>query len=280
MFAKSTELPSSASPSLDSPHTAPAPVASSQMASWGVASLLALAAFCSHAAFAPASGNAQDEPAPAEQPLGPPPEPVAAPPAPQQSPPPPVPSEPLGATGMREHVDDQPPEGYDLSRIPDQYDRSGFTLELGLGLAFTFGPTVLGVDDGVDVGLAPLSFSIGGFINDRFALMFRTAGTSWFFDVGGDTAMFESRMYGLALQAWVGNTMFLGAGVGIGVLDNSWFSDYDFGAETGVILNGRIGWSFATSRYHSFALVGEVFPAIYDGEAMLGTALNIQWQLL
>src|SRR5690606_3538251 len=76
--------------------------------------------------------------------------------------------------------------------------RRGFTLDLGLGASF------MSVDsdrlDRAKLGLAPLSFGIGGFFSRRFALTFRGTGTSLFIDRGNGTEQVVLAYYGPSLQ--------------------------------------------------------------------------------
>ncbi|MDD9967656.1 MAG: hypothetical protein OXR73_15590 [Myxococcales bacterium] len=197
-----------------------------------------------------------------------------------------VPSEPLGATAEREHVDSKPPDDLGLSRFPDRVIREGFTMEIGIGLAFTHlsfdlpSGVVLGVARETEFGLAPPSLSLGGFLYQDLALVFRIAGTSWFSDrVPGRTIMFQSTFVGGAIQYWLSNSLFLGAGIGLALLDNYLFSD-DVESNTGLMLTGRVGYSFYHNSGHSFALVGEFFPAFYDDATSCGLAANLEWQLL
>ncbi|MDD9941754.1 MAG: hypothetical protein OXU20_11985 [Myxococcales bacterium] len=191
----------------------------------------------------------------------------------------------LGESAEREYLEGKntpPPEDYDLSRIPDEYpERRGFTLEIGLGLAFSHVSGDL-FDSALHLGLAPLSLSLGGFVTPELAIMLRMAGTSWFEDILGDSVLITNTFYGGAMQFWISRAAFLGAGIGIGVLNDSliFSSPIDIRAETGLILTGRAGWAFYTSGYHALALVGEIFPAFYGDATVLGFALNLQWQLL
>src|SRR5436309_387708 len=78
----------------------------------------------------------------------------------------------------------------------DEPIRNGFTLELGLGLGFTeVFPSVGGSIS--KVGLAPLSLSLGGFVNNRLAIMFRLQGTSYFQDVRGTLFTTVLAFYGV-----------------------------------------------------------------------------------
>lgn len=179
----------------------------------------------------------------------------------------------------KEEFDNQPekPEGYDLSRFRERPRREGFTLELGTGLALTH----LGGSGTSDtfVGIAPFSLSLGGFVSNQVAIMFRMAGSSWFADdTFGDRTMFTSAFYGPAVQWWVAREIFVAAGVGVGVLSEGFFdSDNN---DTGMMFTARFGYSFYTSTDHSVAVVAELMPAFYSDVTSLGTTVQLQWQLL
>jgi hypothetical protein len=67
------------------------------------------------------------------------------------------------------------------SAVPeiDRPMRSGFTLELGLGVSL-MEVMPQGGSSFTKVGLAPASLSLGGFFNNNFSLLFRIASTSFF----------------------------------------------------------------------------------------------------
>lgn len=159
--------------------------------------------------------------------------------------------------------------------------REGFTLELGLGLGITYiAPD--GSDSETNVGLAPLSLSLGGFLTEDLALMARMAGTSWFEDVGNDTFQVGSYFYGVALQYWLSDEAFVAGGVGYGLLaDNPLFGGSSgIDAEGGLALTLRAGYAFYTSRNHALGFTLELFPEFFDTATTFGTAINFQWQLL
>lgn len=216
-------------------------------------------------AAAPPADATQPAPAPAPAPAAPTyQEPQQVPPASQ-----------LGATPEPEI--EPPPQPI----FGDGPRREGFTLELGLGLGITH----LGIEGGdseTNVGLAPLSLSLGGFLSEDLALMARMAGTSWFEDIGNDTVQIGSYFYGVALQYWLSDEAFLGGGVGYGLLaDNPFFSSDDsFESEGGLAFTLRAGYAVYTSRNHALGFTLELFPEFFDNARTFGTAINFQWQLL
>ncbi len=164
---------------------------------------------------------------------------------------------------------------------PDAPRREGFTLELGLGLGITHLSADLGASE-TNVGLAPLSLSLGGFFSPDVAVMFRMAGTSWFEDILGESVQLGNYFYGVAAQYWPHDHAFIGGGAGLALLDDNplFSSNIDVESDSGLGLTLRAGYSFATMRRHSFALTAELFPAFYEGGTVVGIAFNLQWQLL
>lgn len=63
-----------------------------------------------------------------------------------------------------------------------QYVRHGFTMELGLGISETAVTSDVEGREHSQIGLAPLSIGLGGFLSPRLAIIARAAGTSTFRD--------------------------------------------------------------------------------------------------
>ncbi len=154
-------------------------------------------------------------------------------------------------------------------------DRSGLTLELGLGAAISNFPFVQGSE--THVGLAPLSLSLGGFVNPHLAVMVRASGTSFFKD-GTD---YNAAFYGVAAQYWINDDVFVGGGAGLAV-NFAVFGDHIVPSESkGLGLTARAGYAFYSVRDHAFATTLELFPSISSGGVVqLGAAANLQWQWL
>lgn len=156
--------------------------------------------------------------------------------------------------------------------------RSGFTSELGLGIAHTSVSNEGG--GGVSkIGLAPLSFSLGGFVTPDLAIMGRAAGTSFFGeDRNGKLVQTGNLFYGVVMQGWLSESFFVGGGVGYMIYGLNPLISPNARMVAGWGLTARGGWSFASTRHHSFDLVLELFPSFYDGAKVFGTALNLEWQ--
>lgn len=164
--------------------------------------------------------------------------------------------------------------------VAEEPRREGFTLEVGLGgAATTVSPK--GGESETRGGLAPLSLSLGGFLSPEVALMARLGGTSFFETFGSDTIQLTNAFYGVTLQYWPIDALFLGGGFGFAVFDdNPFFGGDRVQGETGVGLTARLGWSFVTSRHHSAAFVYELYPSFYEGATVIGNAFILQYQML
>jgi hypothetical protein len=126
-------------------------------------------------------------------------------------------------------------------------------------------------------GLAPLSLSLGGFLSRDAALMFRLAGTSHF----RYREQILNGFYGPAVQYWLSDAVFIGGGVGLGILAPNPLISSSSEGKAGIAFNARLGVSpWSSLEQHWFGAVLELFPAIYERTRVLGIALNLQWQLL
>jgi len=161
----------------------------------------------------------------------------------------------------------------------DVADRSGFTLELGIGLAQTHLEPESG-ESRSELGLAPLSISLGGFVSDRFAILGRAAGTSYFKDAGDETLQFTSGFYGLVGEYWFNDRLFTSAGVGLATFGlNPLTNSKDYDPDTGLGFAFRAGYSFFTSQNHSLRASLELFPSVFEDATTVGTAATFEWQL-
>lgn len=175
---------------------------------------------------------------------------------------------------------------------PVRPHRSGFTLEVGLGGALT-----LVNDDVADVtragngqymaslhtrtrawgGVAPLSISVGGFVSERVALLFRASGTAYF-KYSANNA-YANSFYGPAVQFWVNDRFMWSAGLGLGLHGESPLTGTG-GMDPGVAASLRAGYAFFVSDWHLMRVGLELVPGVFDGTRTLGAAATLDWQLL
>jgi hypothetical protein len=177
-------------------------------------------------------------------------------------------------------------------RAPSGPLRQGFTLELGIGAAVTavtsevttscFG-TGCPPEDSTEtvtdtyVGLAPLSLGIGAFVSPQVALLFRSAGSTYF----KGSRQWLSTLYGGVIQYWPSDIVMLSAGPGVAVYgENPFASHYGYGSPTltGFGFSVRGGLSFANFTHHSLRLALELLPAFYDKRSTFGTTFTFEWQ--
>lgn len=152
--------------------------------------------------------------------------------------------------------------------------RNGFTLELGLGGGLTFIMPEHG-DSESEFGLAGLSLSLGGFINNELSVMFRISGTTFSpYDV-----TLVNAIGAVAVQYWLTDAFFISAGPAYGIYGVSYLESGDYPDPlTGFALDFRTGYSFANWENHSLRLDLEIMPAFYDEGTVVGTALLLEWQ--
>lgn len=159
--------------------------------------------------------------------------------------------------------------------------RSGFTMELGLGGAFTH----VDADPRVEpakFGLAPLSLGLGGFFSRNVALTFRATGSSLFQNRGGSTEQVLVGSYGPSLQIYVSENVFIGGGAGLGVLYGNPSSKLPLGVEPireiGFAGHTRVGWAFYTSKAHQLSIYTDAIYARAGDASATGVTLCLGWQ--
>lgn len=126
-------------------------------------------------------------------------------------------------------------------------------------------------------GLAPVSLSLGGFLTQDWALLFRASGTSF----ATDQARFVNTFTGLAAQYWPTERLMLCAGVGLGtyIATGKASSSYD-NVNRGLALSARVGYSVLSSEAHALRVAFEATPSFYENVQVTGYAVSFEWQLL
>ncbi|WP_146646181.1 hypothetical protein [Labilithrix luteola] len=163
------------------------------------------------------------------------------------------------------------------------YVRHGFTMELGVGVSQTSLSSDVGDREHSNIGLAPLSLSMGGFVSPKVALLGRMAGTSFFRDDDHKRSyQTVSGFYGAGLQYWPSDRFFVGGGVGAAVLASDLYRqgsrDVRY-TEVGFGGNLRAGWAFAElGNHHVFTLAIDTFASKFEKSSTLAAALNLSWQ--
>lgn len=158
-------------------------------------------------------------------------------------------------------------------------ERNGFTLELGIGLGFMHVFPEEG-DSTNDVGMAPLSLSLGGFLNNSMAIMFRVAGVSNLEEVAGEKIVSFLTFAGVHFQYWINDQFFVSGGPGIASLGSAVLDDFadTIDRERGFGLSLRGGFSFANWENHSLRVTLELFPGFFKNGTAMGEAINFEWQ--
>jgi hypothetical protein len=165
----------------------------------------------------------------------------------------------------------------------------GFTGDLGLGLSVTWQPvhtqtscggTAPGCVSGaatsfeVEPGLAPLSVSLGWFVSREVALLARATGTSYF----RSRAQILNNFYGVVVEVWPIDRLFLGAGGGFGVRGKNPILSRSPGLEGGGALEARLGFALAQRTDNDFTISLEAIRGFYEHDDVLGVALVGAWK--
>jgi hypothetical protein len=170
-------------------------------------------------------------------------------------------------------------------RVQARYQHPRFlTFEASLGIAQTSADAIGGMQpvSGSDgVGIAPLSLSFGRFLDQRTAIMLRGAGTSYFYRNESNLEIASLSFYGVAVQRWVSDDAFVGAGAGFVLYGGSSTS----GERQPPLLGGvgadlRAGYVFARVNRANFLLVVDLYPADVQSQGILGSALSLELQYL
>ena len=136
--------------------------------------------------------------------------------------------------------------------------RNGFTLELSIGLGAMHIFPEQG-DATNDVGMAPLSLSLGGFLSKIVSFLL---------------------FYGAHFQYWITDQFFVSGGPGIAVLGSAEWGDFvdTLDRKRGFGLGLRGGFSFANWENHSLRVTLELFPSFFKNGTAMGEAINFEWQ--
>lgn len=161
---------------------------------------------------------------------------------------------------------------------------AGFTGDLGAGFASTWktgsgtGPCFdCGSSGGrytQEVGFALPSLSLGGFVRHDTAILGRVAGTSYF--RGSDLWLYN--YYGVVLEWWPLDSLFLSAGPGLGTYGRNPFGSRSSRTVAGLALDARVGVALAQGRDNDLTIAFETIPGFYGRAPLLGIALVFAWK--
>lgn len=155
----------------------------------------------------------------------------------------------------------------------DHEVKNGLTFELNLGI----GSMIVSsdTDSKSETSLAGLSLGIGGFVNKQLAVTARIAGGTYTDDAGRLTQAF----FGPAVQYWATPNVWLGGGIGLGVLAidvNGAGSD----SNTDLGFDVRAGYTFNPGTKHSFNISAEFTRSQADNGAVSVVGVLAGWQIL
>ena len=163
------------------------------------------------------------------------------------------------------------------SAAADVHERSGFTLELGVGPAAF---QVLPEGGDLRAKFCPaVTIGVGGFFSESMALMLHL-------QVAPRTSGFEVEALALnqlKFQVWFDDHFFLGAAAGLAIYTRADAFDEAFFGDEGVEKSGfgltlRSGYSFANWEDHSLRITLEVVWAAFSELHVLSQTLALEWQ--
>lgn len=212
----------------------------------------------------------------AQDDLTPPPTDVSEAPPPAQSQAQPIPSPPSNYGGAQtpyaRSVEPAPlrPE----PPVDPSPQRTGFTLEVGLGVSLVQSDET---DGDVGVGVAPLSLGVGLFFTSDIALSLRITGASFFQDLGDTLGLFILAHYGTNLQIFVDDDFIVGAGPALSVVGALDGSDPDLGFG----FNARAGYALISNRKINIRVLIELLMGAGHTEGTIfAQCLKAEFQLL
>jgi len=165
----------------------------------------------------------------------------------------------------------------------------GFTGDLGLGISLMLVPRHSvcrsSTPDGcagfegdrtdTELGLAPLSLSLGAFVSPKVAILARAAGASYF-DRGDQIV---HNFYGAIVEVWPNDYVYVSGGVGFALFgENPFLSGGNAYLEGGWALDVRAGVALAQGTNHDFTLSIEAIPGFYEDETVVGFGLVGAWK--
>jgi hypothetical protein len=185
-----------------------------------------------------------------------------------------------------------------VARADEPDERRGFTFELGIGLGYTSTQPSVGNGGISRLGLAPLSFSLGGYVSQDTAILFRAVGTSFFVDDGYDRLQLVNGFYGVVAQYWASDSVYVSAGPGLALFAANPLLSHThafFDPIVGMGLDARLGFALSRSSHDAFSIALETNPSFYSsfpqgysrdqitqtnsgGAYVLGGAINLIWQ--
>lgn len=161
------------------------------------------------------------------------------------------------------------------ARAEAKPNRSGFTGDLGVGVAVTFaqranvancvnnvcGSGALVSKTRGELGFAPLSFSLGGFVSRRVAILARSAGTV--FANNGD--FYSHDFLGPIVEVWPADIFYFSAGPGLAIASrNSFFVGTGEDKTAGWAVDLRAGLAVLRKTNHDLTLSLELIPSFYQ----------------
>jgi hypothetical protein len=153
-------------------------------------------------------------------------------------------------------------------------NRQGLTFEANLGLGF-FWVSSDGESSDTETAIGGLDLAVGTFLKPKMAITGRIAGVTYSEDGGSITEVF----FGPSLQYWATRNVWVGGGVGLGIVRVS-IDSFGSDSETGLALDGRVGYTFNPDTKHTFNVSLEWSPAFVEDATWHGLAILGGYQFM
>lgn len=160
-------------------------------------------------------------------------------------------------------------------------ERSGFTMELGFG----FGAIEIArlgefTQERGDFGFEPHALSLGGFITNDVAILFRWKSTYHFTSNSeGQSAQQFLGTFACHIQWWFTDDFFVAGGLGAAAFGFGFgAADDDPSWTVGLGTAARIGYAFYRLDHHAFKLSLEAIAGFFGRGMAFGQTLNVEWQ--
>ncbi len=155
-----------------------------------------------------------------------------------------------------------------------------FTFEANLGIGWLIASPDEGGSD-VARGIGAPNLGIGGWVGPRTALTLRLASSTISESHDTVSISYTGGFLGGAIQHWVSEQAWVGAGVGLGFLVTvKSGGESDAKSESGLGLDLRAGLTSVLSGQHSLNFSFEVTPAFLDGITVTSVGLLLGYQYL
>jgi hypothetical protein len=154
-------------------------------------------------------------------------------------------------------------------------------MELGLGFGgieiTRFGEFT---GERTDIGFEPHALSLGGFITNDVAILFRWKSTYHFItNSEGESAQQFLGTFACHIQWWFADEFFVAGGLGLAAFGLGFgAAESDPSWAVGLGTAARIGYAFYRTDHHAFKLSVEAIGGFFGRGMAFGQTFNLEWQ--